>query len=126
MPSNSKWYLAFGLLFVFTASIAIATEATGSTRVIIATQDITGTHQAQTAILGPAAITCTSATTDTPDPNAPPLCSIMAPGWSGPVNIGSSVGANNAGTVILTCGGRGTSLRCTATIKEKNPPEKDK
>jgi hypothetical protein len=84
---------------------------------ISASSDQTGQHAGLVAITAPAKVTCASATSDIPNPQPIPSCNIVTPGYGGDVKVGATIGANNAGTVTLTCNGQGNKLNCTARIQ---------
>jgi hypothetical protein len=82
---------------------------------ITATADVNGKPRAATAqIEGPSSIRCTSAAGQAGDGDKP-SCRIVAPGYTGTVEIGKIVAADRDGQVTLTCNGR-PPLRCTAEI----------
>jgi hypothetical protein len=72
-------------------------------------------HPGSAALRGPSSVKCESATGSNPR-QYPPSCTIVAPGYSGTVNIGQTIGTSGAGTVTLTCNGQ-APLRCTASIQ---------
>jgi hypothetical protein len=86
-----------------------------ASKTISASSDATGSHPASADIAGPVAVTCVSATDDGGD-QTPAACVISAPGANGVVKIGDKVALATAGSVILTCQGKGT-LACTARIE---------
>ena len=63
---------------------------------------------------GPSSIRCTSAVGQVGEGDKP-SCKIVAPGYSGTVEIGKMVAADKAGIVTPTCNGQ-PPLRCTAQI----------
>src|SRR5205814_1800741 len=87
-----------------------------SSQTISATVDKSGQHPGTTAVRGPATVTCASATSDTPNPSPKPSCFIIAPGYSGSLDPGRSVGTSGAGTVTLNCNGQGNRLNCSAEV----------
>jgi len=80
-----------------------------------ATADVNGKPRAATAqIDGPSNLRCTSANGQAGEGDKP-SCQIVAPGYSGKVEVGKSVALDQAGIVTLTCNGK-PPLRCTAEI----------
>jgi hypothetical protein len=92
-------------------------EKTGVSRVISASSDQTGQHPGLAAIVGPATVSCLNASSDIQNPQPPPSCNILAPGYTGSVTVGQSVGASAAGTVTLTCNGQRNKLSCSARVQ---------
>jgi hypothetical protein len=87
--------------------------------VISASFDQTGQHPGLSPIAGPATVSCLTATSDIQNPQPPPSCNILTPGYNGDVKVGQSVGASGAGTVTLTCSGngQGNKLACSARVQ---------
>jgi hypothetical protein len=119
--------IASGIAFVLTilVSIGFAQDPQQAAKdgkkapaqTISASSDQTGQHPGTAAIAGPARVTCASASSDIPNPQPRASCNITAPGFSGDVKVGSTIGASGAGTVTLTCNGQGNRLACTARIQ---------
>lgn len=91
-------------------------KAAKAATVISARTDGTGQHPGTAAVSGATTITCTSATSDIPNPQPPPSCFIVAPGFSGNLNRGQSAGTSGAGTVTLNCNGQGNILTCSTSL----------
>lgn len=87
----------------------------GTVHPLQATSDKTGQHPASADIAGPFTITCVNAASETPNTQPPPSCRITAPGFDGILKKGETVKATGAGTVTLTCSGKGY-MRCDARI----------
>jgi hypothetical protein len=86
-----------------------------ASQTITATADVNGNPRPATAqIDGPSNIRCTSAAGQAGEGDKP-SCKILAPGYSGTVEIGKMIAADKAGIVTLTCNGQ-PPLRCTAQI----------
>ena len=95
-----------------------ASPRTGTTaaQVITSITDANGNrHPATAALRNPASVKCTFATGNNPQQN-PPSCFITAPGYSGTLARGQSIGTSGPGTVSLTCNGQ-APLRCSAQIQ---------
>lgn len=76
--------------------------------------DKDGSHPNKVEIKGPAPITCVS--TIAYDANTPtPACKIDGPGFKGILKKGEKADLTEAGTVTLTCTGRGY-VRCATRI----------
>lgn len=97
-----------------------------SPQTISARTDRTGQHPGTAAIRGPATITCTSASSDIPNPQPRPSCFVIAPGFTGDVQVNSRVGSSGAGTVTLNCNGQGNILTCSASIQESTSQQSKK
>lgn len=111
--SKSIFIVAISSLAVLSACNR---KVRAESRVISASSDSSGSHPGSADVSGPATVTCVSATDDT-GTVTPPACIIAAPGTSGIVKIGDKVTVAGAGSVALTCQGKGT-LACTARIEE--------
>jgi hypothetical protein len=81
-----------------------------------ATLDKSGPHPATTAITGPVTLTCLNAVSEVPNSKPAPSCHVVAPGFSGNLDIGKAVNLTSAGNVTLTCNGQGPMLRCSARV----------
>lgn len=95
-----------------------STSVAGRTQTISARSDRTGQHPGTAAVGSPATITCVSAGSDIPNPQPRPSCFIIAPGFSGDVQVNSRIGSSGPGTVTLNCNGQGNILTCSASIQE--------
>jgi hypothetical protein len=108
----------YAALWIASQTVGLAQQADNekkaAAQTITATGDANGSqHPGTAAIRGPSSIKCVSAIGQ--GHQQKPSCYITAPGYSGIVDIGKTVGASGAGTVTLTCNGQG-ALRCTAQI----------
>jgi hypothetical protein len=112
----TKWLVIGLILLVSAGAQENKKNATAKSQVISARTDQTGQHPGTAAISGPAKITCTSANSNTQNPQPKPSCFVQAPGFTGNLNVSQSAGASGAGTVILNCNGQGDVLTCSARI----------
>jgi hypothetical protein len=86
-----------------------------ASQTMTATADVNGKPRAATAqIDGPSNLQCTSANGQAGEGDKP-SCQILAPGYSGKVEVGKSVALDQVGIVTLACNGK-PPLRCTAQI----------
>jgi hypothetical protein len=86
-----------------------------ASQTMTATADVNGKPRAATAqIDGPSNLQCTSAKGQAGEGDKP-SCQIIAPGYSGRVEVGKSVALDQAGIVTLACNGK-PPLSCTAQI----------
>jgi hypothetical protein len=101
------------------AAMTTATPSgqTSVSQIVAASSDQTGQHPGLAAIARAATVSCLKASSDTQNPQPPPSCNILAPGYTGDVKVGQSVGASGAGTVTLTCTGQGNRLSCGARVQ---------
>lgn len=81
-----------------------------------ATLDKSGPHPAAAAITGPVTLTCLNAVSEVSNSKPAPSCHIVAPGFTGNLDIGKTVNLADAGNLTLTCDGQGPMLRCSARI----------
>jgi hypothetical protein len=110
---------------IISCSLAILMSgffAAGSASAV--TQTITASAQSGGSTNGTAAISTTSTVTCTQASGGGDTsrCSVQAPGWSGALRVGQSIGTTGAGNVVLNCGGiypaSGGRLTCTATVAD--------
>jgi hypothetical protein len=102
-------------ILVATGAILSTAGIAWAAQTITATADVNGNPRPATAqIDGPSNIRCTNAAGQAGEGDKP-SCRIVAPGYTGTVEIGKIVAADGAGTVTLTCNGQ-PPLRCTAQI----------
>ncbi|HTA21926.1 MAG TPA: hypothetical protein VK763_00210 [Terriglobales bacterium] len=85
-------------------------DASAAAVVIKATVDSTGQHPGSTAVSGPTQVKCLTAS------GGDGKCNINAPGYSGDIAPGTSIGTSGAGTVTLNCSGTGNYLACSARV----------
>jgi hypothetical protein len=88
----------------------------GAPRTISAKSDETGMQAGDAAVTGSVRITCVTAVSESGS-EVPPTCVVTAPGTDGVVEIGKTVATDGAGTVTLTCKGKG-DLKCIARIDQ--------
>jgi hypothetical protein len=81
-----------------------------------ATLDKSGPHPATAAITGPVTLTCLNAVSEVSNSKPAPSCHVVAPGFTGNLDIGKTVNLTGAGNVTLTCNGQGPMLRCAARV----------
>jgi hypothetical protein len=119
-PISKSRVLLVGVAFAVLQSVGYSQEPSGdakakaSAQVVNASADQNGNqHPGTEAIRGPSSIKCLSAVGQ--GTTYKPSCNVTAPGYSGIVDIGKTVGASGAGTVTLTCNGQG-ALRCSISI----------
>lgn len=112
MRSNWK-YLVVSVLF---AGFSFATAANAATQNIYASSSRYNTTTGNATTASPAKVTCTSASGGTSG-----RCFIQAPGWSGLVPAGKSIGTSGAGNIVLSCTGTypvGGSISCSARVDD--------
>ena len=88
----------------------------GKVQSLQATSDKAGPHPATAAISGPVTVTCLNAASEVPNSKPVPSCHVVAPGFTGNLDIGKSTNLTGAGNITLTCNGQGVMLRCSARV----------
>jgi hypothetical protein len=99
------------------AAFSAVNVASASTQTISASARNGGQTPGTAAISSPSAVTCTAAMGGTSGTK----CRIIAPGYSGLVSVGQSIGTTGAGTVTLYCSGSypaNGGLSCTAKVDD--------
>ena len=96
-------------------------ERLGKVTSLQATLDKSGPHPATAAITGPVTLTCLNAVSEVPNSKSAPSCHVVAPGFTGNLDIGKTVNLTSAGNVALTCNGQGPMLRCAARVDVPPP-----
>ncbi len=100
------------LLFSFVCDVNAGTQYISSR---------TGSPPGIASVTVPSTVKCNNAYGAVPPGGMPPKCWIDAPGYSGLVEVGASVGTSGAGTVQLTCVGSvkpNGALICDAEVKD--------
>lgn len=105
------------VLAVLFAGFFFATAANAATQTIYATSSRNNTTTGNATTASPAKVTCTSASGG----GTSSRCFIQAPGWSGLVPAGQSIGTSGAGNIVLSCTGTypvGGSISCSAKVDD--------
>lgn len=125
--TTGKRILLLAVLSVALLAIAYRGNAQrqrlGKVHSLQATSDNRGVHPATAEITGPATLTCLNAVSEVPNSKPAPSCHVVAPGFTGNLDIGKTVSLTGAGNATLTCIGQGPMLRCAARV-DIPPPTK--
>ena len=95
----------------------------GKVHSLQATSDNRGAHPATAEITGPATLTCLNAVSEVANSKPVPSCHVVAPGFTGNLDIGKIVSLTGTGNVTLTCNGEGPMLRCAARLDIPPPTQ---
>lgn len=102
---------------VLMTGLFFAATAGATTKTIYATANSNGSTTGSASMSSASKVTCTSASGG----GTSSRCFIQAPGWSGLLTAGQSIGTSGPGTVTLSCTGTypvGGSLSCSAKVDD--------